>query len=263
MSSEDSPKAVCRCRPNRLASDPPDRLTCRSPPPLGPRTRLAMSVLDRFRLDGRAALVTGGSRGLGRAMAEALASAGAIVAISARTGFGSSAGARRPTRAGGLRRPGSPGRAGATAGRSGAAAGRSARGRCRRRRTAGPRRNRAGRPGTVPGRARGAGRGPARGAGRRAKALESAILPKGPRRGPRADPGPTPGRRPPRASGRGRAGGPRGRASRSGERVDSSSLASPPDRLRRVASTTPDGRPPRRCPRGPMVCLSDFRRARQ
>ena len=44
-----------------------------------------MSVLDRFRLDGRVALVTGGSRGLGKAMAEALASAGAKVAVSARS----------------------------------------------------------------------------------------------------------------------------------------------------------------------------------
>jgi gluconate 5-dehydrogenase len=36
-----------------------------------------MGVLDRFRLDGKTALVTGGSRGLGRAMAAALAGAGA------------------------------------------------------------------------------------------------------------------------------------------------------------------------------------------
>ena len=36
-----------------------------------------MSVLDQFRLDGKRALITGASRGLGRAMAQALAEAGA------------------------------------------------------------------------------------------------------------------------------------------------------------------------------------------
>jgi len=36
-----------------------------------------MNVLSRFRLDGRTAMITGGSRGLGRAMAQALAEVGA------------------------------------------------------------------------------------------------------------------------------------------------------------------------------------------
>ncbi len=42
-------------------------------------------MLDTFRLDGRCALVTGASRGIGRAIAEAFAEAGADVALAART----------------------------------------------------------------------------------------------------------------------------------------------------------------------------------
>jgi NAD(P)-dependent dehydrogenase (short-subunit alcohol dehydrogenase family) len=45
-----------------------------------------MSLHDRFSLSGKTALVTGGSRGLGRAMAQGLVDAGARVAIVARTG---------------------------------------------------------------------------------------------------------------------------------------------------------------------------------
>lgn len=44
-----------------------------------------MPVLDTFSLEGKTAFLTGGSRGLGRAMAQALGEAGASVAVSATT----------------------------------------------------------------------------------------------------------------------------------------------------------------------------------
>lgn len=44
-----------------------------------------MGVLESFKLDGRVCIVTGASRGLGRAMAIALAEAGAIVVVTARS----------------------------------------------------------------------------------------------------------------------------------------------------------------------------------
>jgi 7-alpha-hydroxysteroid dehydrogenase len=44
-----------------------------------------MSILDRFRVDGKVALVTGAGRGIGRAAALALGEAGADVVVAART----------------------------------------------------------------------------------------------------------------------------------------------------------------------------------
>ena len=43
-----------------------------------------MNTLDLFRLDGRTAIVTGGGRGLGRYMAEAISDAGANVVLCSR-----------------------------------------------------------------------------------------------------------------------------------------------------------------------------------
>ena len=43
------------------------------------------SVLEKFRIDGKVALITGATRGLGRTMATALAEAGADIAITGRT----------------------------------------------------------------------------------------------------------------------------------------------------------------------------------
>jgi NAD(P)-dependent dehydrogenase (short-subunit alcohol dehydrogenase family) len=51
-------------------------------------------VLDTFRLDGRVAFITGGSRGFGRVIAQAYAEAGADVAICSRTSGQAAAAAR-------------------------------------------------------------------------------------------------------------------------------------------------------------------------
>lgn len=59
-----------------------------------------MGVLDRFRLDGKVALVTGGSRGLGLQIARGLGEAGAALAITARKEAGLAAAAEELAAAG-------------------------------------------------------------------------------------------------------------------------------------------------------------------
>jgi len=72
-----------------------------------------VSGLDRFSLEGRAALVTGGSRGIGRAIAIAFAGAGAKVAVSSRKAEACQAVVDEITAAGGtaISVPGHAGRA--------------------------------------------------------------------------------------------------------------------------------------------------------
>lgn len=60
-----------------------------------------MHVMDQFSLDGRTAIVTGSTKGLGRAMAEGLAEAGAQVAVVSRHGEEAAAVARELANASG------------------------------------------------------------------------------------------------------------------------------------------------------------------
>ena len=64
-----------------------------------------MPVLDRFRLDGKVAVVTGASSGLGEAFAVGLAEAGADVAICARRADRLQATAERSRRSAGAASP--------------------------------------------------------------------------------------------------------------------------------------------------------------
>src|SRR5690606_20079776 len=56
---------------------PPTSVTCKDRP--------MSNALDSFRLDGKVALITGGGKGIGAAMARAFADAGADVVVTART----------------------------------------------------------------------------------------------------------------------------------------------------------------------------------
>jgi gluconate 5-dehydrogenase len=52
---------------------------------MGTEDKITKSILDQFNLDGQTALIAGGNRGLGFQIAQALAEAGANIAISARS----------------------------------------------------------------------------------------------------------------------------------------------------------------------------------
>src|SRR5207248_2045042 len=81
---EPAPRILQHARaplPQRVATG---RRFAAAPPDFQSRFTIAgavMSVLDRFRLDGKRLFITGGSRGLGREMALAIAEAGASVVL--------------------------------------------------------------------------------------------------------------------------------------------------------------------------------------
>ena len=78
---DDRPTAPCSRPIRSRSSDSSERPSTEPDADGQPST----NVLDLFRLDGRRALVTGGSKGLGRVIATALAEAGADVVIVSRT----------------------------------------------------------------------------------------------------------------------------------------------------------------------------------